>query len=342
MNKKITIEEWNRLYIAAQKFKDSKCYKWMFNNDIFGVQNPYTGEIGYCSIMGNVGNHIAIAVYKGEKGLYEVLKLLSGEVDVESPDALFMQDCIMLSFEDRTRLTNKDLNIIKQLGLKYRGKKEWPLFRDYTPGLFPWYLNGDDCRFLTLVIEQAVEVAMLCKKDKHLIYDCNDDEFLVRVPQKNGDTFSWETKHIIPEPFNQSLFTVEVADEISVRRLKNVTPKSGNVWEIDTFYAPSPVADNGRPFYPKACLYLDHDGESILGIHLIEKLEESGYEFVDKFIDTIETMGYLPRCIYVEREETYALFNDICKKLGIELVMVETLSLMNEIRDEMGDFLSGE
>ena len=135
MNKKITIEEWNRLYIAAQKFKDSKCYKWMFNNDIFGVQNPYTGEIGYCSIMGNVGNHIAIAVYKGEKGLYEVLKLLSGEVDVESPDALFMQDCIMLSFEDRTRLTNKDLNIIKQLGLKYSGHFLETIPQDFSLGI---------------------------------------------------------------------------------------------------------------------------------------------------------------------------------------------------------------
>lgn len=342
MDKKIALEDWNRLYITAQKFKDSKCYEWMFDNDIFGVQNPYTGEIGYCSIMGNMDEHIAIAVYKGEQGLYEVSKLLSGEIDIDNPDALFMHDCLMLSFEDRDLLTNKDLNIIKQLGLKYRGKKEWPLFRDYTPGLFPWYINSDDCIFLTLAIEQAIEVAMSCTKNKSLIYDCNDNEFLVRFPQKNGDTFSWETKYIVPKPFSESFFTVEIADEISIRRLKNATPKSASVWEIDTFYAPSPVADDGRPFYPKACLYLDHDGEMILGIHLIERLEESGYEFVDKFIDVIERMGYIPRCIYVERDETYALFSDICKKLGIELVMVETLNFMNEIRNEMGDFLSGE
>jgi len=71
MNKQLpTINQWKELYKTAIKFQRMECWNWMWDTDLFGVQNPENGEIGYCVIMGGAGEHFALAVYLGSEGLY--------------------------------------------------------------------------------------------------------------------------------------------------------------------------------------------------------------------------------------------------------------------------------
>jgi hypothetical protein len=48
-------DEWRRLYQAAAAFKEAAPWEWMIEDEIFGVQNPESKEVGYCSIMGMAG-----------------------------------------------------------------------------------------------------------------------------------------------------------------------------------------------------------------------------------------------------------------------------------------------
>jgi len=43
-------------------------------------------------------------------------------------------------FEDRDGLDKQDREVIKKLGLKFRGAHAWPMFCSYRPGM----LMGDD------------------------------------------------------------------------------------------------------------------------------------------------------------------------------------------------------
>lgn len=43
------------------------------------------------------------------------------------------QDCLMCSFEDRNELAGADRKQIKDLGLTFRGKNAWPMFRRMDP-----------------------------------------------------------------------------------------------------------------------------------------------------------------------------------------------------------------
>ncbi len=46
---KPTREEWSSLYQVAVDFKRSACWEWMYDDDIFGVVDPETGETAYKS-----------------------------------------------------------------------------------------------------------------------------------------------------------------------------------------------------------------------------------------------------------------------------------------------------
>jgi hypothetical protein len=58
-----TPSEWRKLYQAAIRVKEIASWDWMTETDIFGVQGPETDEIGFVSIMGMLGEHLAVAVY---------------------------------------------------------------------------------------------------------------------------------------------------------------------------------------------------------------------------------------------------------------------------------------
>ncbi|HWQ89976.1 MAG TPA: hypothetical protein VN374_08395, partial [Desulfitobacteriaceae bacterium] len=195
--KKPTIEEWNSLYQAAIDFKRAACWEWMYEDDIFGVTDPGTGEIAYCCIMGNNGDHFAIAGYLGVEGLNGIFEMSSEEIDLDSSDSMFIQKCLMCSFEDREFLLAEDLKQIKQLDLKFRGRNEWPLFRSYEPGLVPWFLSASQCRFLAHILKQALEVALRCRNNKDILEHEGDLTFLTRSCQKSetGET-EWVDQYI--------------------------------------------------------------------------------------------------------------------------------------------------
>src|SRR4051812_29568907 len=132
-----TSEQWRKLYELARQIQELSPWSWMTEVDVFGVQDPETDEVGYVSVMGAAGEHFAISVYRGAEGLHHFLFIEDSytmmEDDDVAPDILDVPQ-IQLSFEDRDALTANDRTVIKELGLKFRGHKAWPLFRSFEPG----------------------------------------------------------------------------------------------------------------------------------------------------------------------------------------------------------------
>src|SRR5688572_16689700 len=93
-----SLQEWVALYQAAADFKNVAAWDWMYDSDLFGVQNPESGEIGYCCVMGSLGEHYALGVYLGTEGLEGYLQIASGAFDPPDISALHVQKCLMASF----------------------------------------------------------------------------------------------------------------------------------------------------------------------------------------------------------------------------------------------------
>ncbi|MDV7396592.1 hypothetical protein RZS08_34670, partial [Arthrospira platensis SPKY1] len=79
---------WENLFQAAIDFRDLAPWEWMYDADIFGVEDPETGEIGWCSVMGAAGEVFSLTVYPGEEGFYSFDRLAS--IDEETLDTDYM------------------------------------------------------------------------------------------------------------------------------------------------------------------------------------------------------------------------------------------------------------
>ncbi|MDP3062522.1 MAG: SEC-C metal-binding domain-containing protein, partial [Chloroflexota bacterium] len=117
-----TSEEWARLYQAAVAFRDLAPWRWMEDDGLFGVTDPETGVVGYCCIMGALGEAFALGLFPGSEGLASFLRLATGQVEQGDFEAITSQRCLLASFEDRRALDKRDLQIIKGLGLQFRGR----------------------------------------------------------------------------------------------------------------------------------------------------------------------------------------------------------------------------
>lgn len=333
-----SLRQWRALYQAAVEFNEIECWTWMYDSDLFGVQDPASGEIGYCCVMGNLGELFALAVYLGSEGLEGYLRIQAGEILPGDPEVLTVQKCLMASFENREDLRRRDLQVIRELGLKFRGRNAWPLFRSYRPGFVPWYLTEQEAVYLTLALEQAKEVALRFKEDAGLLTPPADrpSSFLVRMPERTESGWRWHDEWLEPPPPEREEPLIEPLDERLLEGIKGTVSARRGIWEVDLFYFPGAVKEGERPYYPQMLLWVDHGTGLILGFDLA-KPGEYGLGFAERFAELVEDLHVLPQEIWVRREETFALLEPLAEGLGIRLKWTDELPLLEEAQDSLFD-----
>jgi hypothetical protein len=85
-------QKWLPLYEAADRIKELAPWEWMEESDVFGVQDPDSGEIGFVSIMGLLGEHVCVGVYLGVNALHQFWTLTNIPEDIGYKLSYFV-DC---------------------------------------------------------------------------------------------------------------------------------------------------------------------------------------------------------------------------------------------------------
>ena len=329
--------DWQRLYKAADAFRELAPWKWMDDDRIFGVKCPETGEIYYCCVLGALKEVFALVAYEGAEGLDGYLKLSSGEIE-SGPLASEYQRVLMASFENRSYLESRDLAVIRDLGRKYRGRNAWPLFRHYLPGYFPWFLSAVQARTLTACLEQAVEILPRCARNPGLLADPDAGCYLVRVRETSADgEAEWRDTilALAPTPLRRAAPNIPV-NEIAIARLRRNPKKLSGDWEIGYCYTPMRIQEHPdqRPFQPRLLGIVDAQSGFILSMGL-EAEDQHLPVFRDMLLTCLEKAGQWPRCILVNHENAAALAAPIAKALGISLKRVRNLPGFAMVYDHM-------
>lgn len=334
-----SLEEWRSLYDAAAEFKKIAPWNWMWDSDMFVVQNPEDGEMGYCCVLGRNREVFGLVVYLGAEGLEGYLKVYAGEIRPGDPDALHTKNCLLASFEDRKYLSDDDLAVIKQLGLHFSGANNWPQFQSWRTGYLPWQLNKGQAVYLTFCLQQAREVALRFKDSPNMLEPSRPGYYFTRVVKKEKSSLQWKNEWHKPTFMRKMVIIRQAIDDARLEKVGQLERQQKMVWEVDFFYAPAYVAEKGRrPYYPLVFLWVDQYSYFIFSTHITTP-DKYKIEFIDYCLRAFESAKIIPGEIQVRKEELLAYLQPLGQKLGFELRLVRNLRAIDDARKNMKEFL---
>lgn len=337
-----SLDEWRSLYEAAAEFKKIAPWIWMWDSDMFAVENPGNKETGYCCVLGRNREVFGLAVYLGAEGLVGYLKVYSGEVGPGDPDALHTKKCLLASFDDKKYLANDGLAVIKQLGLQFCGKNGWTQFQSYQPGYLPWQLTRDEALFLTICLQQVKEVALRFKDSPDMFEVSRPGYYFTRIAKKEKDALKWRDEWHKPTFMREIVVIRQAIDESRMAKIAQLKKQQKMVWEIDFFYAPAHVAEKGRkPYFPLVFLWVDQHSYFIFSTQLTTP-DKYRIEFIEYCLRAFESAKILPEEIQVRKAELFAYLQPLTQRLGARLKLAEELIAVDDARRSMKEFLDSK
>jgi hypothetical protein len=338
-------EQWARLYALASRVRELAPWRWMHETDIFAVEDPTSKQLGFVSTMGQLGQHLSIAVYLGPKALYDFWGM---QESGEDPMAIFDVPQLQVSFEDRDGLEKQDRQIIKDLGLKFRGRQQYPLFRSIRAGYVPWFIDAAEAEILTHALEQVFAVAPLAAEDPDLLSVGADFEahpYLIRVSERHGQELQWRDEvRRVPPPAAE--FPQSSPLDARAEEFKSCSRIADAIFEMDLFYVPAPTGGRGeRPYFPKAVLIADAATGLILGTELFppaDSPEAKIFALADSIGKVFMKNRALPAEIRVGNPRLFWVLRRWTQSLNIVLRQTNDLPAIAEAKQSMFGFFTGQ
>lgn len=330
------VREWRTLYEATARVKELAPWEWMTEADMFAVRDPENGDLGFVSVMGMLGEHYAVSLYLGSEGIHGFLDMQEMGPFMD-PDALIQIPQLQASFEDREELDKKDRELIKELGLKFRGRNAWPMFRSYRPSFFPWFLESEEARFLSVALEQLADVAPRFKEDSSLLEPSDGENFLLREPRREGGTLLWEDSATGVPPLDAPPIEVEM-EAAKIEALGSLPRREARL-EVDFFMFPVPARNEGnRPYFPHMLLTVDTGSGMVLGSELLApdpSLEAMWGSVPENLADQLSKVELLPEKVSVDSELLFELLAPLAEEAGFELELAPSLSSLEQVREDL-------
>ena len=222
---------------------------------------------------------------------------------------------------DREVLTTGDRDTIRSLGLRYRGRGRWPMFRSMKPGYAPWRLEADEAVFLSMALRVVMEVAARVKAGELTLYREDDpDLILVRALRDGEWQDRWEA--LTPPP---PVIPQFYPDTERLQRLAESKSRASNSFEFGFFYLYTPIREERgqRPFFPLMAAM----GDPVSGMVFPHNLLGASPATVDRqesLVKLLESLPFLPAEIVVDQMRTAQLVASVTGPLGIQLAVGET------------------
>ena len=348
----------DKMYELAFRYKQTKLWKDMEDTEVFGVRLS-DGEIGYCCVMGMLGEHISLAVYVGDEGFQSFRELAFRENpdDIEEPDFAsvmlgaswaFRQSCLQCSFENRDDMEEWDVaearKYAKAHKIQLRGAHSFPNFVKYMRYRVPLDIETpEDQRRICDALAGAIALSELLKtKSKAEIglfpVDEETETLPLFIPGEGGYTLS-ETK--VPEPWEERWTEPAELDEESVAELRKLRKKG--VYACEIFRFPGLIEEqedaDEAPYFPALLLCVETKSGYLIATAPVTDYDIHPESLRDAFVKALMENNVCPRAVKVRDEQTRVLLSDLCMKVGALLSVDEDLPALDDAKAEMLNML---
>jgi hypothetical protein len=257
-------------------------------------------------------------------------------------ETLDVTNALAAMLDDRENLTKQERDTIRSLGLRYRGRGQWPSFQDFTPGYMPWNLDAAGAVSLTWALRSISDLSLRVEEgDVNL--DSGDDTKPILTRTWDNDKWrdQWE-----PLEFPLPPSVPDYPDSDRLRQLAASKPVTSTTWELNIsyFHAPLRGERGSRPHFPMMAMLAE--SESGFLVHeLFAGRDPSDTDRQQLLVKLLEALPGLPSEIVVSTPRTARRVESVTYPLGIELSVDETplvWSLRNELLGDLDEFESDD
>lgn len=328
------------LYELAYEFLELEPWKKITDNKIFGVKHPQTGELNFCSVVGNGGEVFSLNIFPGIKGYISLSRIFNPEyMDHEMAYTL---NSLMVDFVNPQEIDELTVNKFKLMDIDYQKHSLIPAFRSYKEGYMPWDISDDEIDLVTPVLEQAI---IMCKDimsgEKDVLPNSNENStFLFRIPENTENKIIWDYDYINHNFDFKSFFDNQIRDvyynEVLLKKIQKRASDRSKTIEMDYFFYPVPTLDEGadpknsRPAFPIIIVCADSETEMILENSMV-KFDELNQGIINTLTNCMENNSLLPIEVKVIRYELEDLILPISQKLQFEVSVEDELPVIDTI-----------
>ena len=333
--------DWSALYQAAIAFQQATPWEWMDNEDLFAIENPDDGEVGYSTILGSGGEEFGLGMFLGEDGYGRYVRVIEEETEAGDFEESMMARSLSMLLVDRDVLQKGDREVIRSLGLRFRGRNAWPFFRSQQPGYVPWFLEKGEAIFLTTAIQQALIVSGEVRNGELDLLE-GEAENLVLTRYYRGGKWKeeWRSTPISSQGKETHVESIDPVKEAELYLLRDKVGEHDGFWELDIFMLPVPIGSaSEKPHFPICFLAVESKLGLVVGTNLTEPwLTLSGKQ--DEVIQILRKAKQLPREMRVESNRMKRIVEPITSTLGIKL-RVTSLSVLQEAKASLYERFCG-
>jgi hypothetical protein len=312
-----TDAQWADLYEAAESLKRLAPWRFMWDSDLVAIELPGFDQPLFCSILGAAGNCFGIAVYPGYLPYTKLLYMLEAPGDEPPLIRAGHMHAFVCYFGDRDELDKRDRDVIKNLGLRFRGGGQWPYFRVARPGQLPWFITAEDAVLLAPAL-QNLYMACVAIAEGRTPVDFEAGKILLRFYSPEDD--AWFHTAVDRPNIKVKYDHHTVTDEILIARLKR-QKKNGATVEVDMIYSPFPVrtARSSAPILPPLALVVDRDSGCVLRCEFQGNPGDWAPFLLSLVAEYMMEHGR-PSTVHVRSEEIKNLLADLCRKIDVKLI----------------------
>lgn len=334
-----------KMYDLAFQYKKTKLWKKLYDSELFAVRLS-DGKTGYCCVMGEMGELVALSLYVGEEGYesYRDIAFRDEEDDENDADWFLRQSCLQCSFEGKEDLDESAFrearNYTRSHGIRTRGEHAWPKFMKYMRYRIPWDIQSKTdqqrmCDALSAAIALAGFLEEHEKMDLGVFPVEEDTETLpLLIPKERGYVIS---RTEVPEPWLEawpepSPLAPERVEQI--RKLKKKGVYACELLRIPGLLPGQLEECDDAPWFPVILLCADIRNPRIFATDAIVDYDEHPDLVRNQFLDALIESGECPRAVKARNEQTRVLLEDFCVKANVLLTVDENLPALDFLREE--------
>ena len=297
----------------------------------FGVEDPETGETGYCLFQRQSGDapEVLIKVLRGGVGLAMWRDALNQAANNPATgpflDPNAAQHFLSAAWLPPERMTSNDRALLRELGWALAPGGVYPVFRSKAMGYAPWGLSRADGRLLANVLEQAHAVLPRTFDDPGLLLASTgaEEHVLIRRRQEDEEGEArWIDAWAAPD-FPAPAATRPELDQVTAQRLKTSAEQTGDVWEAlaqpVSLVAAELAPKRGVPYHPVALLAVDATRNTLLDASFCEFDGWPG-ELHGFLLTLMEKLRTRPAAISAFPTLEAPILEELCGVLDIDLL----------------------